>query len=179
MKTKALYRLLSASLAALALDWLTKTWAERALDLHQPVPVAGQFFRLTLNYNTGVAFSLFANGGMWPAIASSAALCGLVIWLIRELRIGTVPPMAAWPIGLILGGGIANLVDRLADGRVTDFLDLGLGAARWPTFNMADTCIVLGVAMLVLMMLVAQRSMETNQRPSAASNDLSQEHSDG
>ena len=179
MKTKALYRLLSASLAALALDWLTKTWAEQALNLYQPVPVVGQFFRLTLNYNTGVAFSLFANGGMWPAIASSAALCGLVIWLIRELRIGTVPPVAAWPIGLILGGGIANLADRLPDGRVTDFLDLGLGVARWPTFNMADTCIVLGVAMLVLMMLVAQRSMETNQRPSAASNDLSQEHSDG
>lgn len=179
MKTKALYRLLSASVAALALDRLTKTWVERALDFSQPIPVAGQFFRLTLNYNTGVAFSLFANGGMWPAIASSVILCGLVIWLIRELRIGTVPPVAAWPIGLILGGGLANLADRLLDGRVTDFLDVGLGAARWPTFNMADTCIVLGVAMLVLMTLVAQRSVETNQTPSVLSHDLSQERSDG
>lgn len=179
MKTKALYRLLSASLAALALDWLTKTWAERALDFSQPVPVAGQFFRLTLNYNTGVAFGLFARGGIWPAIASSAILCGLVIWLIRELRAGTLPPAAAWPIGLILGGGLANLADRLPDGRVTDFLDVGLGAARWPTFNLADTCIVLGVTIVMIMALVAQPSLETKQTPSAPSDDLSQEHSDG
>ena len=179
MKTKALYRLLGASLAALALDWLTKTWAERALDLHQPVPVAGQFFRLTLNYNTGVAFGLFAGGGIWPAIASSAIICGLVVWLIRELRAGTLPPAAAWPIGFILGGGLANLADRLPDGRVTDFLDVGLGTTRWPTFNMADTCIVVGVTILIMMTLVAQRSVETNQTPSVPSHDLSQEHSDG
>lgn len=148
---KPFFRLLPTFLIALVLDGLTKVWAEQALVLHQPLPVIGEFFRLTLGYNTGVAFGLFANGGILPLIVTGVVIVGLVVWLASALRGGEFPPAAGLPIGLILGGAIANFADRLPDGRVTDFLDVGVGASRWPMFNLADSFIVLGVVFLMLM----------------------------
>lgn len=150
---KSLWRLLPAFLVALALDWLTKTWAEQALASGEPVPVIGSLARLTLGYNTGVAFGLFANGGPWPLVVTGLIIVALVIWLPRSLHAGELPRSAAWPAGTILGGAFANFADRLPDGRVTDFLDLGLGATRWPTFNLADSFIVLGMALLLFISL--------------------------
>ena len=147
---KTFFRLLPSFLIVLVLDGLTKTWAEEALVLYQPVPVIGETFRLTLGYNSGVAFGLFANGGILPLVVTGVVIVGLVVWLASALRGGEFPPAAGLPIGLILGGAIANFADRLPDGRVTDFLDLGLGASRWPTFNLADSFIVLGVSLLML-----------------------------
>ena len=139
---------LSASLAALVLDWLTKTWAEQA-----------------------------PNGGMWPAIASSAILCGLVIWLIHELLIGSVPWMIASPIGLILGVDLPIwLTGCWMAGSWTFWMWPGCGSLA---DLMADICIVLGVTILMLMALIAQRSGETKQTPSVPSHGLSQERSDG
>lgn len=143
-------RLATALLIALVLDGLTKTWAERVLDPYQPVPVVGEFFRLTLGYNTGVAFGMFANGGLWPLIVTGIVILGLAVWLTGALRAGEIPPWAGWPIGLLLGGAIANFIDRAPDGRVTDFLDVGLGASRWPAFNLADSFITLGLIYLLL-----------------------------
>lgn len=73
----------------------------------------------------------------------------LLLWLVRTARAKALPP-AAWSAGLVLGGALANAVDRWPDGRVTDFLDVGLGAARWPAFNLADAAIVVGDALLTL-----------------------------
>jgi signal peptidase II len=147
---KILLRLIPAMVIAVTLDWLSKAWAERTLTLYQPVPVVGQTFRLTLGYNTGVAFGLFANGGMLPLLVTGVVIFGLVIWFIRTLYAGQLPLLAAWPIGLLLGGAIANFTDRLLDGHVTDFLDVGWNATRWPTFNLADSFIMLGLALLLL-----------------------------
>lgn len=150
---KPIYRALIALIVVLSLDWMTKTWVEQVLIPFQPVPLAGQFFRLTLGYNTGVAFGLFANGGVGPLVVTGLIIVGLTIWLVSTLRRDELPSKAAWPIGLILGGAMANFVDRLPDGRVTDFLDAGFGLTRFPTFNLADTFIVLGVALLLLFSL--------------------------
>jgi len=147
---KTIYRALIALVVALSLDWLTKTWVEQVLVPFQPMTLAGQFFRLTLGYNTGVAFGLFANGGSWPLIVTGLIIVGLMVWLLNAIRTSELPRLAAWLIGLIFGGAIANFVDRLPDGRVTDFLDVGLGPTRWPTFNLADTFIVLGATLLLL-----------------------------
>ncbi len=148
---KLMMRLLVAMAAALALDWLSKAWAEQALELYQPVPVIGQFFRFTLGYNTGVAFGLFANGGKGPLIVTGLVIFGLLFWFGRALYQGQLPTLAAWPIGLLLGGAVANFGDRLPDGRVTDFLDMGWGITRWPTFNLADSFIMLGLLALLLL----------------------------
>lgn len=133
----------------MALDGLSKVWAEQTLELYQPVPLAGDFFRFTLGYNTGVAFGMFANGGSGPLIVTGFVILGLTIWFWRALQSGQFPAPAGWPIGLLLGGAIANFVDRLIDGRVTDFLDAGVGATRWPTFNLADSFIIVGMVWLL------------------------------
>ena len=145
-----LVRLVPAFALAFVFDWLTKGWAERTLSLYEPVPLIGQGIRLTLGYNSGVAFGMFANGGVWLALLTGLIMLGAVVWLIQAVRTGNAHPALAWPAGLLLGGGAANLLDRLGDGRVTDFIDVGLGAARWPTFNMADACIVVAVAAFLL-----------------------------
>lgn len=147
---KALFHVLVALTIALAVDWLTKTWAEQILPLNTPVPFIGEFFRLTLSYNTGIAFGMFANGGLWPLIVTGLIIAGLVVWLANAVRAEELPRLAAWPVGLILGGAIANFLDRLPDPQVTDFLDVGFGPTRWPTFNLADSFIVLGVVLLLL-----------------------------
>ena len=150
---KALPRLLAAFVIAVGLDGLTKVWAVQTLEPYQPVSVIGQFFRLTLGYNTGVAFSLFTDSGLWPIILTAIIILGLAVWAVRGLHSGEPPLQAAWPVGFILGGAIGNFVDRLLDGRVVDFIDIGLGTLRWPAFNLADSFIVVGVAWLVLMKL--------------------------
>jgi signal peptidase II len=148
---KVWYRLIPPILIALALDGATKIWAEQTLEPYQPVPVIGEYFRLTLGYNTGVAFGLFANLGVGPLIVTGAVIVGLAFWLTYALRQGDFPAIAVWPMGLLLGGAVANFIDRLLDGRVIDFLDVGLGALRWPTFNLADSLIV--VSLLTLMVI--------------------------
>lgn len=148
-------------LVVLAIDILSKHWVEQTLTFYQPVPLLGQYLRLNLNYNAGVAFGLFANGGSWPLIVTGFIIVGLIVWLVNALRVGELPRAAAWPMGLILSGAIANFADRLPDGRVTDFLDFGLGAARWPTFNLADSFIVLGVVILLWLSLPRKFAHQT------------------
>lgn len=160
---KALSRVLLALCAALILDGLSKIWAEQTLDLYQPVPITGEFFRFTLGYNTGVAFGMFANGGSGPLIVTGLVILGLTVWFGRALQSGQFPPQAGWPIGLLLGGAIANFVDRLIDGRVTDFLDVGIGATRWPTFNLADSFIIIGMAWLLLVNQSGHRQMKETE----------------
>ena len=148
---KVWYRLLPPILIAMALDGATKIWAEATLEPYQPVPVIGEFFRLTLGYNTGVAFGLFANLGVGPLIVTGIVIVGLAIWLTYALRRGDFPIIAVWPMGLLLGGAVANFIDRLLGGGVIDFLDVGIGTRRWPTFNLADSFIVVSLIMLMIM----------------------------
>lgn len=157
-------RTVSGLMAILLLTWLvdsvTKARAEQVLHIYEPRPILGELFRLTLGYNTGVAFGMFANGGMWPLIVTGFIIAGLVVSLLKMLLGGELPRLTAWPIGLILGGAIANFADRLPDGRVTDFLDVGFGTTRWPTFNLADTFIVLGVIIFLWLNLRSPSPVE-------------------
>ena len=94
--------------------------------------------------NTGVAFSLFAGGGALVVALTVVALAGLVAYFLRR-------PARPWlwlPTGLLVGGAIGNLVDRLANGSVTDFVKL----PHWPAFNVSDMAITVGVIVLVLVL---------------------------
>ena len=147
---KLMLKLVATVLVVLAIDGATKLWALNNLSRQFAEPVVGEYFRLILGYNTGVAFGMFANGGNWPLIVPGVIIVILIVWFSRSLYSGHFPPQSVWPIGLILGGAIGNFIDRLIDGRVVDFLDFGLGAMRWPTFNMADSFILIGVGWLML-----------------------------
>ena len=91
--------------------------------------------------NTGVAFSLLSGGGTLLVVLPLVALVALVAFLLTQGR----RPLVWLPAGLLLGGAIGNLVDRVLDGAVTDFIDL----PYWPAFNLADTAITLGVVALL------------------------------
>ena len=147
---KILLRFGLAFFAALILDLATKLWSEQALEPYQPVPLIGDFLRFTLGYNTGVAFGMFSDNGIWPLVITAIAIIFLFIWFTRALYTNHFPAWTAWPIGLLLGGAVGNFLDRIHDGQVTDFIDVGIGALRWPTFNLADSFILIGVGFLVL-----------------------------
>jgi len=142
--------LIAVALLAFLADTLSKGWAEQSLAGRPPIEVIGDTFQLDLGYNTGIAFGIFANGGAAVLIASGIVIVVLSAWVIRALWRSPGPALPLSPIGLILGGAAANFVDRFGDGRVTDFLDIGVGTLRWPTFNLADSAIVLGLGLLAL-----------------------------
>jgi len=132
--------------AVAAIDLATKAWA---LTLPvQGVPVL-PFLSLRLSFNTGVSFGLFAAEGVHGyaiLLATTLAISMLFLWL--AWRADRALEQAG--DGMIVGGAMGNVLDRLPDGIVTDFLDLHVAGWHFPTFNLADVAITMGAAMLVL-----------------------------
>ena len=139
---------------------VSKFLANQVLVEFEPVSLVGEWLRITLNYNTGVAFGLFANGGSWPLVVTGIIITSLAVWLFRAIHTGELPPVAGWAVGMILGGALANFLDRLPDGKVTDFIDVGIGTNRWPTSNFADIFITLGVVLLLWSSFLAKPKKE-------------------
>jgi len=136
---------LACAAAVLALDQLTKAIASAHLIPGEPLPLLGQFLRLTLVHNTGAAFGLFP-GSRIPFILVSVLAIAVVLYLFaRDAYRSLVNRIL---LGCILGGALGNLVDRIRWGRVVDFIDVGLGSVRWPVFNVADSAVTLGVILL-------------------------------
>jgi len=107
------------------------------------------FFNIVLVFNTGMSFGLFsgeAAGNRVLAVVALAVMAGLVVWLLWATQW-----IVALALGLVLGGAAGNVVDRLLPGRpgVVDFLDFHAYGLHWPAFNLADTAIVVGVALLL------------------------------
>ncbi|MEZ5863484.1 MAG: signal peptidase II [Geminicoccaceae bacterium] len=134
-------------LLVLVLDFLTKQWALAALTDQGVVQVTG-FFNLVLVWNRGVSFGMFQAGseqGRWLLVGMALVVSiVLVFWLRRERR--PLPRLAIW---LILAGALGNVVDRVRYGAVVDFLDFHAFGYHWPAFNVADSAIVVGAALLV------------------------------
>lgn len=133
--------------AFLAADQLTKRLALGLLDLHDPVDFLGDLVRFTLVWNRGAAFSLPWGGPVFLTVitAAAAVLVSFFIWRLTDRR-----PLFLMGLGAILGGALGNLMDRFMYGSVVDFIDIGLGCRRWPTFNLADIAITVGGVMLVI-----------------------------
>jgi signal peptidase II len=150
---------LAAFAVSLVLDQATKNWIVDTLAFTDRVSVIDGFFYLTHVRNPGAAFSLFATA---PAelrtpffIVVTLIAIGLIISFLRKLSPGE--RLAAFALGLILGGAVGNLIDRLLHGEVIDFLHIRLWAGySWPDFNLADSFIVIGVALLVLELFVSE-----------------------
>lgn len=142
------HRMLTTGLAlgVVGMDQATKLLARTGLV--EPITL-GPFLDLRLGFNTGVSFGLLAGAGdlgRWLLVAGTAAVTlWLFVWMWREARLAVAAPLA-----LIAGGAVGNLMDRVRTGAVTDFIDAHVGDAHWPTFNLADSAITIGVAWLVL-----------------------------
>ncbi len=142
--------LLVVAAAAIVADQLTKQLVGRTLAVGESVELVGPFSIHHVE-NSGIAFGLFASRTSF-VIAITAIAVGLMVWFFA--RSGRRHPVLPVGLGLVLGGSIANLVDRVRLGRVTDFLDLD----AWPAFNLADMFIVVGVAVLFGTLVLADRS---------------------
>lgn len=135
--------LLGVAAAVVALDQASKQWVTRALQGRAPVPVLGGLFQLNYTRNTGAAFSILPHGGSLFAVVAVVVAVGILVFYPRLQLYGVLSGVA---LGLILGGAVGNLIDRVRLGYVIDFIDF-----RWfPVFNLADSAIVCGVALLIL-----------------------------
>lgn len=127
----------------LVLDWVTKVLAEERLSDGSAVTIFPDWFWLRLAYNRGVAFSFLEGAPHWLLGAGAIVLLGVVVWSLRSLAHSA---MGAAALGMVVAGGLGNAIDRLHDGQVTDMIAVW----KWPVFNVADTAITVGVAMLLL-----------------------------
>jgi signal peptidase II len=142
--------LLAVAAAAIVADQLTKQVIGRTLAVGERVDIIGPFSIHHVE-NSGIAFGFFSSRTT-VVIAITAIAVAWMIWFFA--RSGRRHPVLPVGLGLVLGGSIANLVDRIRLGRVTDFLDVD----AWPAFNLADTFIVVGVAVLFGALVLADRS---------------------
>jgi len=153
-----LVRGLATAVAVTIIDQLTKAAVLNHFAGRFPGDreVVTSFFNLALTYNRGISFGLFNEGAGLNALIFSlaaAAIVGvLVFWLSR-----VTSPFLGVAIGLIIGGAIGNVIDRIRLGAVVDFLDFHLGTLHWPAFNIADSAICIGVGAMLLDGLLLRR----------------------
>jgi signal peptidase II len=141
--------LATVALAALGADQLTKAIVTNRLDLNDEVHVVGPFSIHHVT-NSGIAFGLFASATSIVILLTGVA----VTWMLYFFgRSGGRHPVLPVALGLVIGGSVSNLIDRVRLGHVTDFLDL----MYWPAFNLADSFIVVGVAALLLALVASDR----------------------
>ncbi len=145
--------------AVFALDRLTKWIVEARVSVFDVYRVIPGFFDIVHSQNRGVAFGLMNDShSAWRSVVlivfSAAALIVVATLLWRPSRLDR---LSATGLSLILGGAAGNLFDRIVWGRVTDFLEFYIHDLHWPTFNVADSCIVIGSGLLLLDLLKPKR----------------------
>jgi len=147
--------------AVLFLDQLTKYMVVRRFRLHESVQVIPGFFDLTYVRNPGAAFGFLAGAsGVWRSvffITVSIVALAVIVALVRQTR-DRLPLIA---FALIGGGAVGNLIDRVRFGDVVDFVDWYYRSFHWPTFNIADSAISVGVGLLAIDMLFVRREQST------------------
>jgi signal peptidase II len=141
--------LAAVAIAATAADQVTKQIVASQLDYGDEVHVLGPF-SLHHVQNTGIAFGLFQNSAAAVVLATAIAVAWMIWFFARS---GARHPVLPTALGLLIGGSVSNLTDRLRLGHVTDFLDFGW----WPAFNLADSFICVGVAILLVTLVRADR----------------------
>jgi len=146
----------AVALAALGADQLTKAIVTSRLDLNDEVHIVGPFSIHHVT-NSGIAFGLFASATSIVILLTGLAVAWMLYFFARS---GSRHPVLPVALGLVIGGSVSNLIDRVRLGHVTDFLDF----KYWPAFNLADTFIVVGVAALLLALVASDRKSARPQR---------------
>jgi signal peptidase II len=129
-------------------DQLSKYYVSMNIEYGEKLPVVNNFFYLTFHENKGAAWGLFQNARVFLIIITAIASVAMTIFIIRSKC-----RYLQFSLSLVLGGALGNLADRIAKGAVTDFLDFYFGRYNFPAFNMADSFIVIGGALLAYYLL--------------------------
>ena len=149
-RNKMAFAWLLMSVVIVVLDMWTKGLATESLSLYRPVELTS-WLNMTLAHNYGAAFSFLSDAGGWQrwlftGLASVVTLV-LIVWL---LRLPARDKLTAAALCLIIGGAVGNLIDRIINGYVVDFIDVYYLDWHWPAFNLADSAITGGVILLLL-----------------------------
>jgi len=131
-----------AGIAAVAADVIADA-AVRSFD--RSVEIVGPFLRLTQSTNDGIALGLLQGTGALPIVLGIVGVIAILVVARRH----AAEPLLQIALGLMLGGAVANLLERLAFGAVLDYVDMGVGTVRWPTYNLGDVAISLAVVLLI------------------------------
>ena len=151
--------LLATAAVVYLADRLTKAWVVANVDIGEQIPVIGDVLQIWHTENEGAAFGLLPGGGIVFLVVGFVTLIAIG-WVHFTGRVRGAA--AAVLLGMILGGTLGNLTDRLIDGSVTDWVSVGIGSIRWPTFNVADSSVVVGILGLVLLLSIHDRRTATN-----------------
>ncbi len=145
--------LLGIALLVILVDRLTKLWVVAHVPHGHFIPVIPGVFRISHVYNLGAAFSMFAES-LSPTVVRNALIAFSVLAVVVVIgmiwRVGRAWSVTGIALGLILGGAIGNLYDRIHFHYVVDFLEVTIVHYHWPDFNVADSCIVIGACLLLL-----------------------------
>lgn len=151
------------ALIVLGIDQGTKWLVATNMNLHESIPVIGDFFLITSHRNTGAAFSIL-EGKRWFFLVITTIVVAGIIWYLQKVKFsqGKVLPLG---LSLILSGAIGNFIDRAMTGEVVDFLQFNFGSYTFPIFNVADSAICIGVGLVLLdAVLSIQREKKINEQ---------------
>jgi signal peptidase II len=137
------------ALIVVALDQVSKFFIRANMNLGQSIPEEG-FFRITYGTNTGGVFGLFANQAFLITLTAIVGVAAILVYSRYPLFNRVLVRIA---LGLLLGGAVGNLIDRIRLGEVVDFIDVG----AWPVFNVADSAVVVGVILIIYYFLFGQK----------------------
>lgn len=142
---------LALAAVVVILDLWTKALVLAKIDLHEAIPVM-PFFQLVHVRNPGAAFGIGANASskLVPLLLNVGAIAVFCVVVVYAMRSAVGDKLLQTGLHLILGGAIGNLIDRFRFGYVIDFLDVYVGNHHWPAFNIADSAICIGIALLFL-----------------------------
>lgn len=155
--------------AVVAVDQVSKWWILTQVMQPPRVIEVTSFFNLVLGWNRGVSFGMFGGGAMPPwalTVLALAIAAGLTVWMWRDGRCRVV-----LALGMVIGGAVGNVVDRVRFGAVADFLDFHALGYHWPAFNAADVAISVGAAILVFDSLFVPAERPKNEDSDPASDD--------
>lgn len=144
----AMRKWLGVAALIIALDHLSKWWVSGSMEYHEMIPVF-PFFSLVLVHNHGAAFSFLADAGGWQRWFFIGIGIVATVIIVRLLKVHAHEPRMALALALVLGGALGNVLDRVMLGYVVDFLYFHYQSFSWPAFNVADSAISIGAAMLI------------------------------
>jgi signal peptidase II len=146
---------LAATFLVILLDQATKAWIISTMRLYDSFAVIGGFFNITYIRNPGAAFGFLAGASpLFRYIFFLAVTLAAILFILHYLRVSRIeetPLVSA--LALILAGAVGNLIDRVRFGEVVDFLDVYIAGHHWPAFNVADSAITVGAAILIVVLL--------------------------
>nr|WP_251035632.1 signal peptidase II [Paenibacillus sp. ISL-20] len=137
------------------IDQGTKYLIATKLELYEQIPVIGDFFLITSSRNRGAAFGILQDQ-LWFFIVVTLIVVGGIVWYLRKVS-KEGRKLLPTALALVLGGAVGNFIDRLVMGEVVDFLQFNFGSYTFPIFNIADSCIVIGVGLIILDTLLEGR----------------------